>query len=84
MLSPINPDHVLIFTITQVTLSHVAKITFDTSQNFTLKLDLRKILEFYDNDVKADQVRNLVDNTGENGKKIKKLYPIFDISSMFY
>ncbi len=24
-----------------------------------------------------------MDNTGENGKKIKKLYPIFDMSSMY-
>ncbi len=35
-------------------------------------------------DGKADQVENEVDNTGENSKYIKKLYPIFDISSMFY
>ncbi len=33
-------------------------------------------------DVKADQVGNEMDNTGENGKNIKKPYPIFDISSM--
>ncbi len=35
-------------------------------------------------DVKADQVGNQVDNTGQNGKNIKKLYPIFDISRMYY
>ena len=34
-------------------------------------------------DGKADQVGNQVDNTGENAKNLKKLYPIFDISSMY-
>ena len=32
---------------------------------------------YFYSDGKADQVGNLVDNTGENGKNIKNLYPIF-------
>ncbi len=38
----------------------------------------------YGTDGKTDQVGNKVDNTGENGKNIKKPYLIFDMSNMYY